>query len=157
MKTTFTLGIAALAALGFATQASATTYSLHPRNATFVGTGSTNLTKGSLVVPCTAKFTGKTDAAGVGHVTAASFTGGTLCAGIRATGLPWTGKAVSATRAVIYNVSVSASIFGTCGPSNVPVTVSKTGVITFNNVTLKPDCKVKGNITTKPAVTIVSP
>ena len=155
MKTLITLGVAALATFSLTTQASA--YSFHPRSTSFVGAGKTQLTKGSLTVPCNARFTGKTDSLGIGHVTSATFSGSTLCTGIKATGLPWTGKAASATRAVIYKVAVSASIFGTCGPSNVPVTVSSTGVITFNNVTLTPNCVVKGSIATTPHITIVSP
>ena len=155
MKAITTLGVAALAAFAFVGQASA--YSLHPRSTSFVGTGKTNLTKGLLTVPCTARFTGKTDSLGVGHITSAVFSGSSVCTGVKATGLPWTGKAVSATRAVIYNVAVSASVFGTCGPSNVPVTISSTGVITFSNVTLKPNCVVKGSVATTPHVTIVSP
>ncbi|HXU98912.1 MAG TPA: activator of alkane oxidation [Caulobacteraceae bacterium] len=155
MKTLITLGAAALAAFSITTQASA--YSLHPRSTSFTGSGKTQLTKGSLTVPCTAKFTGHTDSVGVGHVTGAAFSGSSLCTGIKATGLPWTAKAVSATHAVIHNVSVSASIFGTCGPSNVRTAVSSTGLITFSNVTLTPDCVVKGSIQTTPHVTIVSP
>jgi hypothetical protein len=155
MKTLITLGVAALATFSLATQASA--YSFHPRSTSFVGSGKTQLTKGSLSVPCTAKFTGRTNSLGVGHVTSAAFSGSSLCTGIKATGLPWTAKATSATRAVVDKVAVTASIFGTCGPSNVPVTVSSTGVITFNNVTLTPNCVVKGSIATSPHITIVSP
>ena len=155
MKTTLTFGVAALAALSLATQASA--FSLHPRSTSFVGTGKTQLTKGALTVPCTARFTGKTDSLGIGHVTSATFSGSSLCTAIKATGLPWTAKAISATKATIAKVSVSASIFGTCGPSNVTVTDSATGVITFANVTLAPNCVVKGSIATTPHVTIVTP
>jgi hypothetical protein len=39
----------------------------------------------------------------------------------------------------------------------VPVTVSSTGLITFSNVTLTPNCVVKGSVQTTPHVTIVSP
>jgi hypothetical protein len=39
----------------------------------------------------------------------------------------------------------------------VPTTVSSTGVITFSNVTLTPNCVVKGSVATTPHVTIVSP
>jgi hypothetical protein len=155
MKTIITFGAAAL--LSFSLVAEASAYSLYPRSTNFTGTGKTQLTKGSLTVPCTAKFTGKTTSTGVGYVTSASFTGSTICAGIKSTGLPWPGKAVSATKAYIYNVKVSASIFGTCGPTNVPTTVSSTGLITFSNVTLTPNCVVKGSVQTTPHIVIHNP
>jgi hypothetical protein len=155
MKTILTLGAAALLSFGLVAQASA--YSLYPRSTNFTGAGKTQLTKGSLSVPCTAKFTGKTGSTGIGYVTSASFTGSTICAGIKATGLPWVAKATSLTRGLIYRVSVSASIFGTCGPSNVPVTVSSTGLITFSNVTLTPNCVIKGSVQTTPHITIRNP
>ena len=155
MKTITALGLSALLTVGIAGQASA--FSFSPKNTHFTASGPTSLTKGTLTVPCTANFTGSTDATGLGKVLTASFTGSSICTGIKATGLPWPAKATSATTALISHVAVTASIFGTCGPSNVPTTVSKTGVITFSNVTLTPNCKVKGSITTHPAVTIVSP
>jgi hypothetical protein len=150
-----TLGFAALISLGFAAQASA--FSFSPKNKSFSASGKTNLTKGSLSVPCTSTFVGSSDAAGVGHIKSATFSGGLFCSGIKAVGLPWTAKATTATKAVVYRVSVSASVFGTCGPTNVPVSVSKTGVFTFANVILTPNCKVNGTIASKPPVTIVSP
>ena len=155
MKTITALGLSALLTVGIASQAAA--FSFSPKNTSFTASGSTSLTKGTLTVPCTAHFTGHTSSTGVGSVLTASFSGSSLCTAIKATDLPWPAKATSATTAVVSHVAVTASIFGTCGPSNVPTTVSKTGVITFSNVTLTPNCKVKGSVTTTPPVTIVSP
>jgi hypothetical protein len=148
------LALAPVAALGLAQSAQA--YSFSPKSANFTAAGKTNLTKGSLTVPCTARFIGYTDKYGVGYVKAASYSGSSLCTWIKSTGLPWKVKAASATTATVYNVSVSASIFGTCGPSNVPGTVKNSQFI-FNNVILKPNCKINGAVTTTPKVSIVSP
>jgi len=155
MKTFCILAIATLAASGLCDSANA--YSLSPKSTKFTGSGSTTLTKGSLTLTCTAKFVGDTDSKGVGHITAASFTGNVLCGGVKATGLPWTGKATTASGGTILDVEVSASVFGTCGPTTIPVTLGKTGVISFANVTLKPNCAIKGSVATKPVVTIVKP
>jgi hypothetical protein len=155
MKTIGTFGMAV--ALGLTSAGMASGYSLSPKNASFTGVGKTTLTKGSLTVPCTAKFTGKTDAKGIGHITSATFSGNILCGGVKATGLPWIGEATSATGGTIQNVAVTASVFGACGPTTIPLTLSKTGVLAFNNVTLKPNCAIKGSIATKPVLTIVKP
>jgi hypothetical protein len=155
MRVLVTIAAAALVSLGFAATASA--YSFHPRSTTFTGTGSTKLTKGLLSVPCTAHFSGKTDSLGHGFITGASFSGSSACSAIRPAALPWKALATAAHSAVVYNAEVTASIFGTCGPSNVPITVSSTGVITFNNATLKPNCVVSGSVATTPQVTIVNP
>jgi hypothetical protein len=149
--------LGAIGVLAFASAGTASAYSLSPKNASFTGTGTTTLTKGSLTVPCTAKFKGETDAKGIGHITSATFSGNILCGGVKATGLPWLGKASSATGGTITDVSVTASVFGACGPTTIPLTLSKTGVLAFNNVTLKPDCAIKGSIATKPMLTIVKP
>ncbi|QUD89783.1 activator of alkane oxidation [Phenylobacterium montanum] len=155
MRVLATIAATALVSFGFAATASA--YSFHPRSTSFTGVGSTKLTKGLLSVPCTAHFTGHTDSLGKGYITAASFSGSSACSAIRAAALPWHALATSLHGATVYNAEVTASIFGTCGPSNVPVTVSSTGVITFSNATLKPNCVVSGNVQTTPHVTIVSP
>ena len=155
MRTLTTLAASALIAFGFAASASA--YSFSPKGKSFTGTGTTKLTKGLLSVPCTAHFIGKTDSLGRGYITGASFSGSTSCTAIRPAALPWKASATSATGATVFNAEVTASIFGTCGPSNVKVTVSSTGVIKFANQTLAPNCVVNGSITTTPHVTIVNP
>lgn len=153
----FASAVALLATAAFAASASAASFS--PANGTFTGTGTTSLTKGSLTIPCTANFTGHTTG-GVGVIDTATFSGGGgLCALIHKTGT-WNATATSASgagagTASITGVAVTASLFGTCGPSTVNVTVSATGLITFNNQTLSPNCAINGSVQTSPALTIV--
>jgi hypothetical protein len=155
MKTLIAIGSAATLALSLSTPALAkTTYEFTPVSKAFTATGTTMLTKGTINLSCTAKFVGKTTAAGVAEITSATFTGNILCGAVKSTGLPWLGTASSLTKATFAKVSVSASLFGVCGPSNVPVTVAGAGKITFAKVTLTPDCVVNGTITSKPALTI---
>jgi hypothetical protein len=155
MRVLATIAATALVTFGFAAAAQA--YSFHPRSTNFVGVGPTKLTKGLLSVPCSARFVGHTDSLGRGWITGATFSGSSACTAIRASHLPWEGLANGLHTAKVYNATVTASIFGTCGPSTVPVTVSSTGVITFSNAVLTPNCSVTGNIQTTPHVTIVSP
>lgn len=155
MKILTTIAAAAVISLGFAAQASA--YSLSPTSTSFTGSGSTKLTKGLINVPCSAAFTGTTDASGNGSITGATFSGGLVCPGITAVGLPWAASATGAGAATIYGVSVSAGLFGTCGPTNLPVAISGSGVITFSS-SLTPNCAVQttgSGIATSPAVTVV--
>jgi hypothetical protein len=154
MKTLIALGSAAALAVSLSTPASAA-YMFSPVSKAFTATGTTNLTKGSINLTCTAHFVGKTTAAGVAEITSATFTGNILCGAVKSTGLPWLGTASSLTKASFAKVSVSASLFGVCGPSSVPVTVAGAGKITFAKVTLTPNCVVNGTITSKPALTIV--
>jgi hypothetical protein len=153
MKTFTTLAAVALVSFGFANSASA--FKLSPPSTKFKASGSTSLTKSGVTVPCTANFVGKTSAKGTGKITGASFTGSSTCTAIQATGLPWQAKAISATTANINNVSVNAGPLGTCGPSTVPVQISGSGAITFNNVVLTGGCSVSGTVQSTPAVTIV--
>lgn len=157
MKALAMIGVAALASLTMVAQASASSFA--PVSTNFQGTGKTELKKGSLTVQCWAVFNGQTDAAGAAKITSATFSsangGSILCGGITATALPWLVSAPSSpTTATINNVSVSASIFGTC-TGNVPLTLVA-GAINFNT-TLSPDCAVRSvtDIVTNPTVSIV--
>jgi len=155
MKALTMIGVVAVASLAMVAQASAA--SISPPGTSFTGVGATQLTKGALTIGCNAKFTGVTDAAGNAKITGAAFTAGNfLCGAISATGLPWTVTVTSATTAQINNVSVSASVFGTC-TGNVPATIVG-GNITFNT-TLAPNCAVQTTtpIATTPPVSIVWP
>jgi hypothetical protein len=161
MKKILASTIALLAVVGMAASASAT--SLSPANATFTGTGTTTLKKGSLTLTCTANFTGHTTG-GVGTIDTATFSGGTLglCAGVSKSGT-WTATGTLANappvdgKADITGVTVNASIFGTCGPTTVPVSITSGGLIKFDNVTLTPDCAINGTVQTSPVVTVVNP
>jgi hypothetical protein len=144
--------IAILASAGLAASASAA--SLTPATGTFTGTGTTNLTKGSLTIPCTANFTGHTTG-GVGTIDTATFSGGGgLCALISKSGT-WTATATGAGTATISGVAVNASLFGTCGPSTVNVTISAGGLITFSSQTLTPNCVINGSVQTSPVVNAI--
>jgi len=156
MKTFIALGAVALLSLSLATPASAvTTYEVSPLNKAFTAVGTTSLTKGSINLTCTAHFTGKTTAAGLVEITKASFTGNVLCGAVKDLDLPWVGTASTATKVTFAKVSVSASLFGTCGPSSVPVTITK-GAIAFSKVTLTPNCVVNGSgIKTTPVLSII--
>ena len=153
MRTLTTLAATALIAFGFTDTASA--YSFSPKSKTFTGTGTTKLVKGLLSIACTAHFAGKTDSLGRGFIWRRLQQH--LLRRHPAGGPAWKALAVSATSATVYNAEVTASIFGTCGPSNVKVTVSSTGIIKFANQTLKPNCVVNGSVATTPHVTIVNP
>ncbi|MBO9558903.1 MAG: activator of alkane oxidation [Caulobacter sp.] len=157
MKVSSIIAVGALAAASLiAAQASAA--SISPPGTSFTGVGKTQLAKSGLpTIGCNANFTGSTDAAGNASITSATFTPGSfLCSGISATGLPWSVTVTGPTTATINNVSVSASIFGTC-TGNVPATISG-GNITFNT-TLAPNCAVQTTspIVTTPTVSIVWP
>lgn len=153
----FASAVALLATAAFAASASAASFS--PANGTFTGTGTTSLKKGSLTIPCTANFTGHTTG-GVGVIDTATFSGGGgLCGLIHKTGT-WNATATSANgsgggTATITGVAVTASLFGTCGPSTVNVSLNNTGLITFDNQTLSPDCAINGSVQTSPALSIV--
>ncbi|CAN7553667.1 activator of alkane oxidation [Caulobacter sp. LjRoot300] len=153
----FASAVALLATAAFAASASAASFS--PANGNFTGTGTTSLTKGTLTIPCTANFTGHT-AGGIGFIDTATFSGGGgLCGLIHKTGT-WTATAATANgtgggTASITGVAVTASLFGTCGPSTVAISLNDTGLITFNNQTLSPDCAINGSVQTSPQLHIV--
>ncbi|WP_394827377.1 hypothetical protein [Pendulispora albinea] len=132
-------------------------FRLTPVSTNFTATGSTTLKQGSMTLPCTAHFSGATDAAGGGAVTGANFSGGSICSSLGARGFPWTITADSLTQVTIRNVTV-ASLAGTCGPSTVTATYdSAAGTLTFNDAQLSGGCSVSGTLTTSPPITIASP
>ena len=159
MKRPIAIGAAALAWLGLAAQAQAWSFRPIGGGGTaggYVATGLMTVAKGSLVLHCTARFAGVTDPAGGARITSVAFTGG-LCSSISAVGLPWIVTPTGPNAATIVKVKVKASLAGGCGPGDVPATIGPTGVITLNNVTVAPDCTIKGSVATNPPVTIVNP
>ncbi len=73
-------------------------FSLAPANTSFVSSGHAAVSTGALSANCVVRFAGRTDAAGVGHISEAAFSGGPLggCGGMHGVGLPWTMRAVAA-------------------------------------------------------------
>ena len=158
MKAFTMISVAVLASLAMAAQASAASFA--PPNTSFTGAGTTNLKKGIFPpIPCTANFTGHTDAAGAAFIDTAAFTGSVACTSIAASGLSW-GTTITGPNSATINGVAFSSPLGPCGPANLPVNVSSTGVITFNYTITAGNCTVSttgGGIVTTPAVTIVWP
>lgn len=151
MKSITTLAVAALATLGLATRASAVSFS--PASAAFTARGPMTLTKGGVPFPCKGLVSGRTDATGVGHITAVSFSGGEGCRAITAAGLPWRMKAHTLSRANILGVTLSTSR-GACGPGRVKPKITH-GEFRFKADPLSPDCVIEGSLSTSPKISIV--
>ncbi|WP_394834960.1 hypothetical protein LVJ94_51520 [Pendulispora rubella] len=132
------------------------TFRLTPASTNFTASGSMTLKKGLVTLNCTATFTGATDAAGAGKVTAATFSGGSLCSGLKSAGFPWAVVPSSTTQATVQNVTVNTSL-GACGPSNLAAAYNNTnGSLTFTNAALSGGCSVSGTLTTSPRITVVA-
>jgi hypothetical protein len=153
MKKAIAITAAAIMSFGTVCATPAAAYHLIPTSTNFTGTGKTSATKNGITLPCTANFTGKTTAAGVGYITSGSFTGQVGCTSVGLGGLPWKAVAKTATKVVILNVSFTSPI-GNCGPGNIPTKLSS-GVIKFTNVPLAGGCTVSGSIKTSPTISIV--
>ena len=152
MKNILASAIALLAAGSLAASASAA--SLSPGNGTFTGTGVVSLKKGSLTLTCVLNLTGHITN-GIGTIDTATFTGsGGLCSLFHKIGT-WTVIAVAPGTAVITGVAITSSLTGTCGPGSVNTTISNTGLFTFANAVLPPDCQINGSVQTSPAVIVV--
>lgn len=144
--------IAGITSLGLAVQARP---SFSPRNSSFTAKGQVSVLKGSTTNPCAAHLVGNTDAAGIGTITGATFTGSDFCTAITSNGLPWTMNAETKQRATLHSVAFT-TIYGNCGPVNASVFVNSAGRFTFHFF-LNPDCVLNGYVKTTPAVTIVKP
>lgn len=155
MKVLATISVAALATLGLTAQASA--FSLSPKSASFTGAGAMTVAQGLFQTGCSATFTGTIDASGAGSVTGAAFAGSLTCLNIKPLGLPWATTATGAGAATIAKVSVQGPL-GVCGPTDLPVAVSNSGVLTFNGP-LSGGCGVASSsgVATSPAVTVTNP
>ncbi|MDN7751223.1 hypothetical protein [Burkholderia gladioli] len=127
---------------------------LNPNGEPFSATGGTTLTKGSVTANCTATFNGTITSTGILTITSTSFTGGGLCGliqGSATSATPWTGQADTPTQLTINNAQVSASLLGTCGPSQVVTAWNDSASsLTFQNAVLTPNCTVTGTINTSP-------
>ncbi|WP_394846755.1 hypothetical protein LZC95_04735 [Pendulispora brunnea] len=132
------------------------TFRLNPASTNFTASGSMTLKKGLVTLNCTASFSGATDAAGAGKVTAASFSGSSLCSGLTSANLPWPIVPSSTTQVSVQNVRVNTSL-GACGPSNLAAAYNNTnGSLTFSNASLSGGCSVSGTLTTSPRITVVA-
>jgi hypothetical protein len=147
-----TLAIAGLALVG--RPALAASYALGPGDTAIVVRGPAEVTKGSIRQNCDVIIKGAIDKAGEGRITSADFKGG-MCASIKANGLPWLIKVTGPGAGVIRGVSVKASLFGGCGPADIPVALGKAGEITLAPTSIKPDCSMQGRLTSTPAITVV--
>jgi len=152
------IALGSVLALGaFASDDTDATFRLTPVSTNFSAAGATTLNKSGVTLNCTANFTGATDANGGGAVTAATFTGGSICTSLAAQGFPWAVTANSLTQVTIQNVTVN-SLAGACGPSAVVAAYDNAaGTLTFNNAPLAGGCTVTGTLTTSPKLTIVTP
>jgi hypothetical protein len=155
MNRKITLAVSALAVLALAGTANA--YSFTPRKTKFAATGSLMLTALGSTVSCKAKLAGATGSKGTASISSAAFSGSSpICALITPTDLPWKTTAKGASKATIMNVAVSGG-GGTCGPTNLPITVSPGGAFTFNKAKLSGGCKIDGALQTSPVITITNP
>ena len=154
--------LATAATLALAAQASADSFT--PSSTSFTGVGATSMIKGVGPIPCTANFTGHSDAAPVPPATSsyawidsATFTGSIFCTSVTAAGLPWRVRATGTNTAVIESVRFNSPL-GPCGPGDLPVTVSG-GQISFNSTVNPGACQVWTTtpIATTPSVGITWP
>ncbi|WP_116141753.1 activator protein [Trinickia diaoshuihuensis] len=157
MKSFKLIPVGAALALFLAASASAYAVTISPAGPVTL-TGSTTLTKGITSVSCTANFTGTVSSAGAISISAAKFTGGTLCSGVTPTGLPWTGTVTSTTALKLNNVAVN-TLLGACGPSAIVGSITENTTlqettITLTNQPLSGGCSVTGTLTTSPFLTI---
>jgi hypothetical protein len=154
MKTGIAITTAAAMSLVSAVLTPAAAFHLSPPG-DFTGNGPTSATKGGISLPCTAHFTGTVDSDGVGQVTGGSFTdrGAIGCTAVTLQNLPWTAKAVSATKVELLKVTFNSPL-GKCGPGNITAALKK-GVLKFTAVPLKGGCSVTAKIKTSPKLSIV--
>jgi hypothetical protein len=134
--------------------ASAFAASLSPGDGTFTGTGVITLKKGSLTLTCTLNLTGHITN-GIGTVDTATFSGsGGLCSLISKLGA-WTVTATGPGTATISGFAITSSLTGTCGPGSVNTAISNSGLISFANAVVPPDCQISGSVQTVPPVIVV--
>lgn len=157
MKSFKLIPVGAAMALFLAASASAYAVTISPAGPISL-TGSTTLTKGIVSVSCTANFVGSVGSSGAISITSASFGGGSLCTGISATHLPWTGDVGTTTSLSLNNVAVN-TLLGACGPSTIAASITenptlKETTIGLNNQALSGGCTVTGTLTTTPYLTI---
>jgi hypothetical protein len=140
-----------LATTGLVSQASA--YSFSPKSSAISGDGAVSFVEGGSRKVCSATFSGATDSAGVMKISKISFQ---VCSSPGPSGLPWTVKATSATKATIYGMAYTKVFGGPCGPGNLPVTVSSSFVSGFAfDAVLKGKCRFEGAFTIKQFLSIV--
>jgi|SRR5579862_1854546 len=152
MKTA--LAIIAGLAFGVAGVTPAFAWHLIPESSDFTGSGNTSATKSGITLKCTAKFTGDTDANGIGYITGGSFTGEVGCSSVTLQNLPWKSEAVNKTTVDIQDVTFDSPI-GNCGPSTLS-TKLRSGTVSFTNAQLSGNCTVSGKIKTSPKLSIAS-
>ncbi len=152
MKTLITTAVVGLAALGYATTASA--LSLTPVGTAFVATGSATLIQDKTLV-CTFTLGGATAADGsTATITSVSFSGG-KCGSITTAGLPWVVSLDAVRRITIHGVQLQSIHLGRglCGPSNVRANLTKSGDIVISSSGLSGLCTISSTVSTSPVIT----
>jgi hypothetical protein len=153
--------IAAVATLALAAQATAAEFvpSSPTGPTSFTGIGATNMIKGLGPFPCSAKFTGHTDATPSTYawIDSAAFTGSVFCTSVTAASLPWRAHIVNGTTAVIEQVKFNSPV-GPCGPADLTVNLAS-GAISFHQTLNPGGCEVWTTtpIATTPSVGIIYP
>lgn len=157
MKSFKLIPVGAALALYIAASASAFAVTVSPAGSISL-TGSTTLTKSGIAVGCSANMVGSVTSAGAISITSASFSGNALCAGVTATGLPWTGQVLSTTSLSLSGVAVH-TLLGACEPSTISAAVTENPnphqtIIGLSNQALSGGCSVSGSLTTTPYLSI---
>lgn len=157
MKRFKLIPVGAAMALFLAASASAYAVSVSPAGAISL-TGATTLTKGIVSVSCTANFVGSVTSSGAISITSAKFSGGSLCTGVTASQLPWTGAVTSSTGLSLNGVAVN-TLLGACGPSTVKASITQNATLRETTIgltsqALSGGCTVSGTLTTTPFLTI---
>jgi len=151
MRELLSLCVAALAALGLASPASA--YSFSPKNSAISGDGVVSFVEGSSRLSCAATFSGSSNSAGVIKISKITFR---FCDAPTPLGLPWTLQAMSASKATIDDIGFSKVFGGVCGAGDLPVTVSPSHVSGFAfDAVLKGKCRLEGTFSVKQFLQIV--
>ena len=136
----------------------ASAYTLVPASTFFTAAGGIGIAAPGLAVGCNVKMRGKIDAAGVGKIEGANFeTGGNCPKPIKAAGLPWKLRATGSGHGKIIGMAIIGDP-GFCGPGDVRVAISASGVISIDsggaklgNCTIFTESGVP--LTTMPAIT----
>ncbi len=157
MKSFKLIPVGAAMALFLAASASAYAVTISPAGPISL-IGSTTLKKGIVSVSCTANMVGSVSSTGAISITSAKFAGNSLCTGITALQLPWTGDVLTTTSLSLSGVAVN-TLLGACGPSTIAASITenttqKETTIGLTDQALSGGCTVSGTLTTTPYLTI---
>lgn len=124
----------------------------------FSASGELTLGKSLATVHCATTFGGTLQADGHFVVENVTFSGGFLCRRVQALGLPWQGRADSATQLTIDGMQVEVHtplLGGRCGPvAVVAAWEPDLSAAHFRKVALAPDCRLDGRLQTTPRLQV---